>query len=240
LHKREIQINSIFLTELLRSLGDLEEAFYKEILPKHEYKNSRKRCQTQDPYQKELWELENMRNIKIEENDPLMFVSSINNRNVFSKDIWKFRYYEYHFGVSEHYNDFFDLISMMYIEGLKWVTEYYYNGCPSWKWKFPYIQAPFISDIYSYLIKTNFNMNNIKFNIGEPLTPERQLLAVLPSSCANLLPDKYKYLMLHEKSPIIDMYPTEVDLDTMHKDMYWECTPKLPYLDIERIIEATT
>ena len=229
--KRSVRVNNVFFLELLRVIGDLEEVFYNELIPKYEYRNSKRKCQSMDPYNIEIWELENIRNL--DKYDPIKCGYG-------SKDVWKFRYYEYYFGVSEHYDDFIKLISKMYIEGLKWVTEYYYNGCPSWKWKYPFIQSPFISDIYKFLVATKFDINNIVFNIGEPLTPEMQLLSVLPRSCADLVPKKYTHLMISNKSPIIDMYPIEVDLDIIHKDMFWECTPKLPYLDIDRIIEAVT
>ena len=233
---RIIKINNIFFIEMLRIFGDLEAVYYNEILPKYEFRNRKKRCTSSDPYQIDIWELENMKNIKeilgISKHDPIMCGHG-------DKNTWKFRYYDYYFGVSEHQEDFINLISMMYVDGLKWVTEYYYNGCPSWKWKFPYIQAPFISDIYMYLKKTNFDINEIKFNMGEPLSPERQLLAVLPYSCADLLSKEYRYLMTDAKSPIIDMYPKKVDLEMIHKDLFRECIPKLPYLDIDRIINAT-
>jgi 5'-3' exonuclease len=35
------------------------------------------------------------------------------------------------------------------------------------------------------------------------------------------------------------MYPERVKIDTHHKDMNWSCIPLLPYLDIDRIIDAT-
>jgi 5'-3' exonuclease len=236
-HDGNIAINNIFLTELLRSMSELEEQFYREIIPKYEYKMARRNkmgCLSSDPYAVELWELENMIHINKEDksNDPIKLGYG-------DKDVWKFRYYEYYFNISQHYDEFVDMTSKMYLEGLVWVTKYYYVNCPSWQWKYPFAHAPFISDIYNFIVKNNFDINTIIFNIGKPLTPQLQLLAVLPNKCNDLVEKEYRYLMTNTNSPIIDMYPKSVKLDTLHKDMYWSCIPMLPYLDIDRILNAT-
>jgi len=227
-----LQINNIFLIELLRLMSELEEQFYKEIVPKYEYRISKRRCPHSDPYLIELWELENMINFMNKHDDPIKLGEG-------SKDVWKFRYYEHYFNVSEHQEEFVNMMSKMYLEGLMWVTKYYYVNCPAWQWKYPFTHAPFISDIYNFITKTNFDINNVQFTLNKPLTPQLQLLAVLPYKCSDLVEKEYRYLMTDQKSPIIDMYPKNVKLDILHKDMYWSCIPMLPYLDINRILGAT-
>lgn len=89
---------------------------------------------------------------------------------------WKERYYAEKFhvrGISET-RDFTKNIRQSYIEGLQWVFAYYYNGCTSWTWFYPYHYAPFASDLMGC------DKIKVKFSIGEPATPFEQLLAVFP------------------------------------------------------------
>jgi 5'-3' exonuclease len=37
---------------------------------------------------------------------------------------------------------------------------------------------------------------------------------------------------------LIDCYPTDVELDTVGKFLTWQCLPKLPDIDDQRIIDA--
>lgn len=47
-----------------------------------------------------------------------------------------------------------------FVEGLMWNMAYYYQGCISWEWYYPYYYAPFPSDFVN--IK---HLQNVKFNM---------------------------------------------------------------------------
>lgn len=123
-----------------------------------------------------------------------------------------------------------------YITGLCWIMQYYYKGCPSWKWYYPFHYAPFASD----LINIDRYESQIRFNGGKPFTPIEQLLAVLPGSSCNAVPSSSRWLMTMEESPIIDFYPEEVPVDPNGKAMPWLWVVLLPFIDEERLIKAYT
>ncbi len=222
-------INNIVFGFLCDKLGSMEENFFIKGLPYYENLANKKRCMALDDYSKELWKLENLKIFKI--NDPIM----LGNGNI---DEWKFRYYEHYFGVVEHQQEFIDNLVKLYLKGIMWVGKYYFESCPAWKWHYPYDHGPFISDIADYLSRTKMDINTISFEIGKPINPMIQLLAVLPPDSSNMVASSYRKFMLDDDSPIIDMYPIKTKLDMLYKNQYWQCIPKLPVMDIDRIISC--
>ena len=64
--------------------------------------------------------------------------------------------------------------------------EYYYAGCPSWGWFYPYHYAPFCSDV------AVASTEGIGFTQGKPFKPFQQLMAVFPASSGHALPEPYR------------------------------------------------
>ncbi len=147
---------------------------------------------------------------------------------------WKDRYYRQKFHVSPSVNDkaFNDLkqkIKQYYIEGLCWVFEYYYNGCVSWSWFYPFHYAPFASDLI------NLNELKINFELSRPFYAFEQLLSVLPPYSADALPPCFRNLMRDPLSPIADFYPSNIKLDINNQPYAWMGVNLLPFIDADRI-----
>jgi 5'-3' exoribonuclease 2 len=62
---------------------------------------------------------------------------------------FKQRYYQQKFKATDDSEmaDLVKRIKQKYIEGLQWVFNYYYKGCPDWEWFYPFHYAPFASDL---------------------------------------------------------------------------------------------
>ena len=122
-----------------------------------------------------------------------------------------------------------------YVVGLCWVMKYYYDGCSSWKWYFPFHYAPFASDLRNI---ERFSKDCKALELATPFNPVEQLMAVLPSDSAHALPKPSRWLMSDEESPILDFYPKDVPVDPNGKAMPWLWVVLLPFIDEERLLAA--
>jgi len=124
-----------------------------------------------------------------------------------------------------------------YIEGLVWNLQYYYKGCVSWDWFYPYHYGPMLSD----LVDIDNMLKEISFDeeTSEPWKAYEQLMSVLPPSSAYLLPKPYQWLMKSSKSPIKDFYPESFSVDMNGKRWPWEAVVLLPFIDAKRLIETS-
>ncbi|KRZ69200.1 5'-3' exoribonuclease 2, partial [Trichinella papuae] len=146
---------------------------------------------------------------------------------------WKDRYYLVKFQCSPTDLKFRHHVANCYVEGLCWVLRYYYQGCCSWKWYFPFHYSPFASDF--------LNIGDLKIDFSEktqPIKPLEQLMSVFPAASSKHLPESWAALMHDPNSTIIDMYPSDFKVDLNGKKFAWQGVVLLPFVDAERLNEA--
>ena len=137
------------------------------------------------------------------------------------------------------------------------------QGCPSWKWFYPYHYAPFASDFKNITnVRNDFDKGTV------PFAPLEQLMGVFPASSGKFLPVSWRELMrkdvswfpyatkMHfvstclsiltpysmfaplQDSPIIDFYPTNFRVDLNGKKWAWQGVALLPFVDEQRLLQA--
>lgn len=149
------------------------------------------------------------------------------------EDGWRERYYVSKFDISADNVAFRYDVAAAYVEGLCWVLRYYYQGCASWKWFFPYHYAPFASDFI------NIGDLKVEFERGtQPFKPMEQLMSVFPAASKQHLPTPWAELMVDPESPIIDFYPDDFKIDLNGKKFAWQGVALLPFVDEKRLLET--
>ena len=147
---------------------------------------------------------------------------------------WRDRYYTdkckaddvMQYGGKEH-------LFRSYVMGLCWVMKYYYDGCVSWKWYYPFHYGPFASDLKNI---ERFQKDCNSFELATPFNPVEQLMAVLPLDSAHAIPKESRWLMTDPESPMLDFYPKEVPVDPNGKAMPWLWVVLLPFIEEDRLL----
>lgn len=142
------------------------------------------------------------------------------------------RYYEQKFHVDPKDTEFRKKVAHAYVEGLAWVLMYYFQGCPSWEWFYPYHYAPFAQDF------VELDQVKINFEKGRISKPYEQLMSVLPAASRHAIPEVFHDLMTNDNSEIIDFYPEDFEVDLNGKKMAWQGVALLPFIDMPRLLTA--
>jgi len=149
------------------------------------------------------------------------------------EDGWKERYYRNKFDVSMKDYKFRRQVVTSYVRGLCWVLSYYYQGCVSWKWFYPFHYAPFASDFVDLEdIDNSFPTTTV------PKKPLEQLMCVFPAASGQFLPPSWQSLMSEPDSEIIDFYPEDFKIDLNGKKYAWQGVALLPFVDETRMIST--
>ncbi|XP_014274858.1 5'-3' exoribonuclease 2 homolog [Halyomorpha halys] len=143
---------------------------------------------------------------------------------------YKERYYRLKFNCGGDNPEERYTIGFEYVIGLCWILKYYYQGCASWKWYYPYHYAPFASDFVNIIrCNTCFEKNT------SPFSPLEQLMSVFPAASSTLVPPTWADLMTNPMSPILDFYPEDFMIDLNGKRFAWQGVALLPFVDENRL-----
>jgi 5'-3' exoribonuclease 2 len=223
-----VNIDNDFLLQFITLIASQEENYFCSILPNYLRKQQNRRCFENEKHKKELWKIENLKDIEIIDYIKL----GVGNTNE-----WKHRYYSHYFNTDEYQQETINDICHNYLEGLLWVAKYYFEDCSNWRWQYKYTHAPFLSDIMIYLKNKNI-MTDFITMYEKPVDIYTQLVSVIPSNYSHILPNSLRHLNCSYESPIIDMFPTEYKLDMIYKTQLYKCIPIIPCIELERIINC--
>lgn len=232
-------INIHFFSEFLNKLAKEELNIFKNEFEKRWYSNkqhSKIICEKLNGFEKENYEIDFM-------------VNTLNHYEKLDYKDFKFNCYEYYFSQIEKQQEIIDNCCKDYLDGLMWTYNYYFSSSNfkendyqiSWVWNYQYPIAPFISDLYDYVRKNNYDVNNFYNNIKKyheylnnvPLTQTQQLLSVIPKSQMKCISDNlYK---ISENLTISYMFPLNYNLYTLHKFVLYKCIPRIPFIDFYKI-----
>jgi hypothetical protein len=136
--------------------------------------------------------------------------------------------YKYLEGKNKFYKDFFKKTEIndviySYLQGIIWVTDYYFNDISYNKWYFKYEKAPLITDILSYLRKNKDILNSVRNDLNKfhnskdnELKPIEHFLYITPFDNKNT------------QLKFINEYPPEIFkkcnnfLELIKKDSYFK------------------
>ncbi len=213
-------INNQFMTTLLEQLAAIEDS---RMLQAHQewlgYRGFRGSTNTLEDYN--VW-IENFPHTN-RRKKYLAHTLDPNNPK------WRSYYYQEIFGSND--SEFIKHITINYIKGFKWVIDYYMNDQkePN-EWFYEYGYAPSVSDVYLEYLTDDWKKGKYgktKLTLSKETT--RQLLLVIPPQTKLSNVD---HLRCHS---INYMSPLQFDIEIYLKNFLWECPPKLPLIDIEKI-----
>ncbi len=133
-----------------------------------------------------------------------------------------------------------------YVEGMVWCLRYYQTSAVDSRWFYPFSYPPLMKDLGDYLEnlppETEQLLSQrfaVPFSLGYGAL--EQLLAVIPPySRFTSVPTMLHGLMMDSRSPIIDLFPKGIviDADGIPIDDTHLFVPRIPMVDMDRIIEA--
>ena len=146
---------------------------------------------------------------------------------------WRFNYYKVIFNTNINSDSsVINSACKNYIKGIYWTYNYYKKKNIDHLWYYPYPYPPSIRDIANY---SQANIPDEIKGVSNFVSPQVQLLIVLPKESIGLIQNNHKKYMENINCGLKHMYPDEYKIHTFLKTHLWECSPVLPVINIEYI-----
>ena len=144
---------------------------------------------------------------------------------------WRERYYTHLFQTSK------DVACKEYLQGVKFVVDYYFNKKCNTNWCYTNIYSPTMLDFYNYMMANNKVVNHIIMSdIMEEdevyCTEIKQLLYILPKTSFYLLPKHLRSIPFVLEKGLMHYYPEKFKIQTYLNTYLHECTPLLPNINL--------
>lgn len=131
-----------------------------------------------------------------------------------------------------------------YLKGLQWIFQYYSLGTKAVtsRYVYSYFHAPLLSELAStidYLMMNDSlpTLDTVRRQITDPyITPIHQLMAVMPRTSYNLIPEPYRTLM---SKRFADITPVKFEIVQEGTSSDHIKYPVIPFVDPERLISET-
>lgn len=108
---------------------------------------------------------------------------------MFNKPGWRHRYYRILQGV-EPDSVRMKMLAFEYLKGIEWTWSYYISGCKDWRWCYPVAYPPLFTDLVGLI--PDFDMELLPTSSVSPYTSLEQLVRVVPSMSAEVVPDNIR------------------------------------------------
>lgn len=167
----------------------------------------------------------------------IMFEMKSNNK-------WRGAYYKTMFHTRMFDTSVIRLACTFYMQGIHWTYRYYKRLPKDPRWYYPYGYPPTLRDLQNFVgsMSDADNVTLLSKFVTPPsqgfVTPDMQLLCIMPKASYGILPKKVQRVMTDPMYGCTHMYPSEYQVQTYLKTHLWECTPVLPWIDLEQIEKA--
>ncbi len=138
-------------------------------------------------------------------------------------DKYRATYIEKHF-LNEDGKDISDTACHDYLTGLQWILTYYSSHVPSWNWNYKFHYSPLASCLINHI--DSFSIP--KYRQGNPTPPFLQLLNILPTKSADILPKPLNEIL---RTKLTSFYPIDTPIDLSGKRKEYEGIVLLPPMD---------